>query len=253
MPGSQFTWDPQRRVYRDKRGRIVPASKLREWQEAAERAHRADVMARGVSLLDWKRENDIRLVGAEIEIPGSMTAIVDAFVPDEFQEDVARIAKRIGKLEPREWQREMQRLINVSHEAMAVFGAGGFAQTTVSIWTKVQQVIARETTYEVRMAAQMAAGQVSPAEILNRSSQYAEQIHSTWQNTIIVRDKEAGMEEGRRFLEPDASHCQECFDEAARGWVPLEDVLPIGETPCAGRCRCTIHTRRSGDEEERAA
>ena len=254
MPESAYTWDARKRVYRDARGRIVSAKQLQAWQEAIEHAHRADMMARSVSLLDWKRENDLRLVGASELIPSSLNAIIDTFVPVDLQEEVAVIARRIGKLNPNQWQHEMQRLIRVSHEAMGAFGGGGFTQTTIPIWTKVQQVISRETAYHVRMASQMVTGQVTPAEILNRSSQYAEQIHSTWQNTIIVREKQAGTNEARRFLEPDAEHCQDCFDAAAEGWVPIEEVLPIGQTQCGARCRCTIETRNpAGEAEERAA
>ena len=237
MPKSNFTWDPVKRVYRDARGRIVSKRQMELWQAAIERAHKADMMAHSVALLDWKRANDLALLGEEAGIPTSVTKIIETFVPEDLQEEVAKNVRRIGKLAPAQWQEEMQKLIAVSHESMAVFGAGGFAQTTAGIWAKVQQVISRETAFETRMAAQMTIGQVSPAELLDRSGKYAEQTYGTWQNSIIVRERGHGTEEARRFLEPDADHCQDCFDAAAEGWVPIEDVVPIGESQCGARCR----------------
>jgi len=251
MPKSAYTWDPVARVYRDAQGRIVTAKKLQLWQAAIEHAHKADMMAHGVALLDWKREHDIALIGEALEIPKSVSKIVETFVPVDLQEEVSRKVRGIGTLEPREWQREMQRLIRVSHEAMGVFGAGGFKQTTAGIWAKVESIIARETGYEVRMAAQMNMGQVSPAELLDRSGKYAEQTYGTWQNSIIVRERGAGTEEARRFLEPEADHCQDCFDAASQGWVPIEDVVPIGESQCGARCRCSIETRN--EQQSQAA
>lgn len=250
MPKSLYTWDPVARVYRDARGRIVPASRLQAWQAAIERAHKADMMAHSVALLDWKRLHDVAIIGQQEEIPASVSKIVETFVPVDLQEEVARKVRRIGTLEPREWQREMQRLIRVSHEAMGVFGAGGFTQTTTAIWARVEAIIARETGYEVRLAAQTGAGQVSPAELLDRSGMYAEQTYGTWQNSIIIRERGAGTEEARRFLEPDAAHCDDCFAAASEGWVPIEDVLAIGDSQCGARCRCTIETRKAGGEEQ---
>jgi hypothetical protein len=250
VPKSAYTWDPEARVYRDANGNIVPEKRLQAWQAAILLAHKADMMAHSVALLDWKREHDIALIGAQPEIPPSVSKIVETFVPVDLQEEVLQKARRIGPLEPRNWQREMQRLISVSHAAMGVFGAGGFKQTTAGIWAKVQSVIARETAYEVRMAAQTGAGQVSPAELLTRTGMYAEQTYGTWQNTIIVRERGAGTEEARRFLEPDAEHCEDCFEAASDGWVPIEDVVPIGESQCGPRCRCHIDTRKAGGEEQ---
>jgi hypothetical protein len=253
VPKSAYTWDPELRVYRDRAGRIVTAKQLQAWQAAIERAHKADMMAHSVALLDWKRANDLASIGDEAAIPASVSKIVDLFVPVDLQEEVMRKVRRIGPLAPQQWQREMQRLIEVSHEAMGVFGAGGFKQTTAGIWAKVQSIIARETGYEVRMAAQMNTGQVSPAELLDRTGKYAEQTYGTWQNSIVIRERAGGTDEARRFLEPDAAHCEDCFAAASEGWVPIEDVLPIGESQCGARCRCTIETRSTGSEEQSPA
>lgn len=253
MPKSQFTWDPVKRVYRDAQRRIVTVKELQQWQAVVERAHKADMMAHSVSLLDWKRANDVLLIGVSEEIPSSVSKIVEMFVPEDLQEEVARNVRRIGKLEPREWQREMQRLINVSHKGMAVFGAGGFEQTTAGIWANVERIISRETGFQTRMSAQMTTGQVSPAELLDRSGKYAESTYGTWQNSVIIRERGHGTEEARRFLEPDADHCQDCFDAAAEGWVPIDEVRAISDSQCGSRCRCVIETRKAGGEEESEA
>jgi len=51
--------------------------------------------------------------------------------------------------------------------------------------------------------------------------------------------------EGRRYLAPDADHCQDCFDLAGLGWTAIDEVVPIGETECGDNCECTIETRKA--------
>ena len=65
-----------------------------------------------------------------------------------------------------------------------------------------------------------------------------------YQGEGIEAEKRAGMTEERNFLEPDADHCQECWDEAAKGWSPLGTLIPIGERTCLTKCQCKFEYRR---------
>lgn len=49
---------------------------------------------------------------------------------------------------------------------------------------------------------------------------------------------------GWRRLDPGADHCSACPGYATDGWVPLDQIVPVGVAcPCAGNCRCNVTTR----------
>jgi hypothetical protein len=71
---------------------------------------------------------------------------------------------------------------------------------------------------------------------------YAEAGRGTYYVFTTKEMRAAGKTEEENQLHP-AEHCQSCLDEAARGWVPIGTLIPIGQRDCLGRCRCTISYR----------
>lgn len=57
-----------------------------------------------------------------------------------------------------------------------------------------------------------------------------------------------GYREGRRLLSP-ADHCRDshdrpgCVELAALGWVPIHQVVRLGDATCRQNCRCVIQYR----------
>jgi hypothetical protein len=228
-----------------------------------------------------------------------------------------------GKRSLAEYQVEMQQQIRDGHRAMGVLANGGYRQMTAAAWGQVGGIVARESTYAVRLASELArdeprrqlimsatgaveradrerekiardiheaetaadremmlreideleqqiraleasivemqkALEVSAAQLLNRSTMYADALYSTHENAILQRERRAGVIEARRILDPEANHClpdpkrnmRSCPElaEDSEGnqldWARIEDVVPIGETPCAVNCRCSIEYRR---------
>ena len=68
----------------------------------------------------------------------------------------------------------------------------------------------------------------------------------------IKRDehKDAGFDEERSVLDEGALHCADCPAEAAKGWVPVGELTPIGERECMTKCRCSIEFRKSHTASE---
>jgi hypothetical protein len=186
-----------------------------------------------------------------------------------------------GKRSLAEYQVEMQQQIRDGHRAMAVLANGGYRQMTAAAWGQVGGIVARESTYALRLAAELARDElmrgaiargeiteadaqleVSAAQLLNRSTMYADALYSTHENAVLQRERRAGVIEARRILDPEANHClpdpkrnmRSCPElaEDAEGnqldWAPIETVVPIGETPCGPNCRCSIEYRRETAE-----
>ena len=54
----------------------------------------------------------------------------------------------------------------------------------------------------------------------------------------------AGFTEARRFLDPSSQHCPQCPGYERFEWVPIDEIVPVGEAcDCQGRCRCRVQYR----------
>lgn len=68
---------------------------------------------------------------------------------------------------------------------------------------------------------------------------------SVWQIAEAVARTHAGGDGATECLRVlgAADHCAVCPAEAAKGWVPLSELVPVGQTPCGNFCRCTVTYR----------
>ena len=57
-----------------------------------------------------------------------------------------------------------------------------------------------------------------------------------------------GFDEIRSVLHP-AEHCAECIDEADKGFMPLDEFIPLGERQCRHNDKCSVEYRNSGTGE----
>lgn len=73
-------------------------------------------------------------------------------------------------------------------------------------------------------------------------------LRSLFENWRLRSARIAGYTEGRRVLGV-AEHCEPskdrpgCVELAKLGWMPIEQVVPIGDATCLDNCKCTILTR----------
>lgn len=70
---------------------------------------------------------------------------------------------------------------------------------------------------------------------------------STWgavQDTMIQSAVATGrFKECRRVHVGEDVPCDACAYEQSRGWIPLSELLPIGQTPCRCNCHCHVDLR----------
>jgi hypothetical protein len=167
----------------------------------------------------------------------------------ERMQDLAR-AKAAGTISGAEFELGMREEIKQLHRTMGVLAKGGKEQMTLGDWGRVGNVVARQNDYMLGFGADIARDQVSDAQLVARAGQYAEAGYSTYQNLDAVAKRDAGATLARRILDDGAEHCQDCPDLADAGWVPIEDITPIGDTECQVQCRCTIEYSTEADATE---
>jgi len=243
----KFFWDAERGVYVDERGRVVSPAALRKIQAESESNHIVELVALAVAFMLWRQRNT-PLGGVEPKSAEEIFALVNPDIEAKVRERV----RSLGPVSSREYQARMQEQITLSHNVNAVLAAGGFAAMTFALWNYAAVRVRNEQVFAVRLAAEIELGLVSPAQAINRTSQYAEATYPTFSGTTDKRERATGTIEARRILDPKAEHCARdeargtpgCPELASADYEPIEEVVPIGESTCRSRCRCWIEYRR---------
>lgn len=139
-----------------------------------------------------------------------------------------------------EWSLGMRDLIKKSHIVHAVAALGGLNQLSASELGRIGNRIKQQYRYLNRFIGQIESGeQVLGPGFLARTALYAEAANTTYHAMIGRMMEAAGRTLARRVLGV-AEHCPGCLIEAAKGWMPISQVAPIGSQQCRVRCRCSI-------------
>lgn len=99
----------------------------------------------------------------------------------------------------------------------------------------------------------------TPASAFNRSRAYLRSLYITFQTLWHRAHIAAGYTHARRILTP-AEHCRDkvtesgilhgCLETAARGWIPILEMPPIGSLVCKQFCKCWMEYRKGAPETE---
>ncbi len=132
--------------------------------------------------------------------------------------------------------------LRVAYGLAAALAHGGADQMTGTAWGTLGAQLRRAYGFLDQLALQVVTGEVSVAQLTARAQMYAGgawQVYQAAQGFVAVQ---AGHTEERSVLDG-GEHCAACEAEAARGWVPLGMLVPIGERTCLTNCRCERETR----------
>jgi hypothetical protein len=144
-----------------------------------------------------------------------------------------------------EWQTQMMQLISITILAGAAMQRGGWQQMTQADFGRVGQIVRNEYGFLRDFAEQIASGeQKLDGTLARRASLYGQQGRPTylifWDSTAAQR----GFDEERSILQP-AEHCTECVSEAAKGFQPIGQMIPIGSRICRSNDKCIVEFRNS--------
>jgi len=81
-----------------------------------------------------------------------------------------------------------------------------------------------------------------------RAGMYARAANAIYENERMRVAEDAGYREARRVLGPNEEHCIDssrpgCVELFQLGWVPIADMVPIGEATCLSHCLCGLEFR----------
>lgn len=205
-----------------------------------------DAKAKGDWRFDARRAEHVSRQGDRIPL-ADMRAVYDEQV-GLFRERMRETAQRYndGKIDLATLEREMRSDVRALHLQGRILGAGGRPEMTQSEWGRTGWKLRQEYGYLSGFIRDVEDGRMSAAGIVDRASKYAgssavDQFEEARRGAM----QKAGYSEKRRVAINDEGTCSVCRDEAARGWVPIDEPgFRIGHTQCQSRDRCTIEYRR---------
>lgn len=195
------------------------------WDRQARRYR--DAGGRFVSLRDVRQALDVAIRGLRREMRS---------VTQRYQR---------GEISLGEWRVAMQSSVKNTHLFSAALAKGGWGQMTPADFGRVGGIVRVQYQYLERFAVGVADGKIpTDGRMIRRAEMYFETGRGTYHK--VQRDvmSEGGFDQERSVLHP-ADHCDECVDEAAKGWQPVGSIIPIGERTCLGNCHCTMEYRSS--------
>ena len=146
-----------------------------------------------------------------------------------------------GEIAFEEWAVAMREGVKATHSAMSQLAFGGKEQMGARQRGKLGSLLVQQYGFLSRFLMGVQSGEDNPAP--GRSAQYGQSGWVSYTESIAQREKYAGMTEEHSFLEPGVAHCQECFDEFARGWQPIGTLVPVGDRTCQANDQCEFEYR----------
>ena len=153
-----------------------------------------------------------------------------------------------GELSLAQWQSQMMVLSKDVNLAGAALERGGWYQMDPSAFGRAGSKIKGEYGFLNDFAEQIASGkQPLNGTLPRRARLYGEQGRVTYYDFSRVSAIEDGFTEERSVLTP-GDTCEECAGEAAKDFVPIGTLQPIGKRECLSNCNCFMEYRKpSGD------
>jgi hypothetical protein len=178
-----------------------------------------------------------RFVGAR-QIRDIIDRDIDA-TSERLQSLAAQL--REGRISIDYWANAMAVELKHLHLANLAAAKGGVKNLTQADYGRVGRILRKQYEYLNRFATLVSSNPayVQTPEFMRRVGFYAQAARTTYE---VVRHKEEiarGAKWARRVLHS-AEHCMGCVAAAAQGWIPVEQMVPIGGFECNVHCHCTI-------------
>lgn len=154
----------------------------------------------------------------------------------EAQDDARLFAGLLadGSIDVGEWERRMRDVVKGEYVRQYLLGRGGREQMVAADYGSIGGMLAEQYGWLDDFAAEIAAGELSEAQIAQRADMYLNSSREAFERAKERAQKEETKE--MRWNLTAAESCPDCVKLAGMGWQPTDD--PFGTTPGAGATRC---------------
>jgi hypothetical protein len=199
-----------------------------------------------MAVIRW-RESDGRFVNERGQFisDAAVRSVIDN-IADHASDRMAAASQALleGRSSLAAWQASLLQDIKNAHVSTGVLAHGGVQQMNAQRWGALGPTIREQYQFLANFAAQIASGeQPLNGSLTARARQYGQASRVTYERTRGAAQQVRGYQSCRNVLHAGES-CSQCRSEAARGWVPVGTLVPVGSRICRSNCRCTISFRR---------
>lgn len=155
------------------------------------------------------------------------------------------------KIDLQTWYDGMLQRKKQIHGLSGAIARGGVERMTASDWGRVGGLTRADYSRLNEFAKAIESGdQPMDGRFMNRVRLHAQAGKTTYHETRKSEAKRNGFREARRVLGK-ADHCRNgvgtmgCVELARMGWMPIDEITPIGSATCRSNCNCHLEYRRS--------
>lgn len=148
------------------------------------------------------------------------------------------------------WYEEMRDLMSALYRTVFILSIGGFLFEDDTARNLFYLLVLPQFGRLDNFERQLETGrQKLDGSALNRAGLYGGYGNGLWQNIGLEGAKKKGRTKARRVLGPAEIHCHDsndrpgCWELWKKGWMPISEMVPIGEATCYSNCQCHIRYR----------
>jgi hypothetical protein len=175
-------------------------------------------------------------------------AAVDTVIDTETQR-IRAISQQLvdGEINLAEWQIQTSTLLKHLHVAMGLAASGGVNGADASTLGFIGSQIKEQYKFLRKFARDIKSGkQKLDRSLVARSALYTQSARGTHEKVRVRSAVQNGLTEERNILGA-SDHCHGasngCIEQQKRGWVPIGQLVPVGERLCMANCRCSTQIR----------
>lgn len=254
-----FVWNPQKRRYEDSKGNPIPPAEVRRYIEEYIDANKKEVDSETKKLFHGLASAALilrffnRFRDQVKEMHGTAGVIAYGGEDQLSVERWERIGEKIAS--EYEYLNGFELAVNESRvvadgivESLSPLAERNVIEKAVLSNVPSELAPVLESIVQVPVAPQPAWATMIWGDIDNRAKSYCDAVYATHENNVKAREIDAGVLSGRRVHEDDNNVCEDCINAASEEYVPLGDLLDIGESICTVNCRCIIEFDYHGIE-----
>src|SRR5690349_4787861 len=137
------------------------------------------------------------------------------------------------------WYEEMRSLTAALYRTIFLLSIGGFLFEDDTARNLFYLLTLPQFGRLENFAQQLETGrQALDGRAMKRAGLYGSYGNGLWQNLGLDRAQKSGSTEARRILGANENHCRDsgnrsgCWELWKQGWVPISEMVPIGEATC---------------------
>jgi hypothetical protein len=129
-----------------------------------------------------------------------------------------------------------------AHSAAAQIGAGGRSQMTSKLNGRLGNLIKFQDKRFKTLWLSLEQGEISKESAVSRAGNFIESITGSYEAMRQGVMIDGGFKEALNVLGAERN-CDECSSLSGQGFIPIEEMTPIGSRTCLFNCNCEIEFR----------